>query len=348
MRQGCIRKPASERKLNWYLPEGRILDEDLHRDAVLVLQGVDGRYIRFLDPASEADKVRRDKRGYPIHVLEQNEIDEAEVVEGALYIVEDSDGPVIPQSTRDQVHGLAELGWLYRRIRSRIDAKLADSGAGTIELALCHCLQEEMRRYDCLIASIEARRAGSSPAGSAERQDKPLALSLNLDDPSLSVTLHRLAVWVEGDRLKMRMMGVLVEGCTSELHNTGTLSKRIDSCPLLSATRGGALLSLLHGYTAHGDPFISSFTSALLARVSQPFFRSLAAWIYHGELLDPAGEFFAQARKRNQDGQRDQDDSTSAAESWNGRYRFRKEMLPSFLSEGFGKKVHCSSPLALL
>lgn len=96
---------------------------------------------------------------------------------------------------------------------------------------------------------------------------------------------------------------------------------------------------MLHGYTAHGDPFISTFTSTLLARVSQPFFRSLAAWIYQGELLDPSDEFFVQARKKNQDGATDQDDSTSAAESWNGRYKFRKEMLPSFLSESLGKKV---------
>ena len=108
---------------------------------------------------------------------------------------------------------------------------------------------------------------------------------------------------------------------------------------LSAATRGGALLSSLHGYTTHGDPFISSFTSSLLTRVSQPFFRSLAAWIYNGELLDPSDEFFVRARRKHQDRSRDQDDSTSAAESWNGRYKFRKEMLPSFLNESFGKKV---------
>lgn len=71
--------------------EGRISDEELHRDAVLILQGVDGRYIRFLDPASEAEKARRDKRGYPVHILEQQAVAES-ALEGALYIVEDPDG----------------------------------------------------------------------------------------------------------------------------------------------------------------------------------------------------------------------------------------------------------------
>ena len=114
------------------------------------------------------------------------------------------------------MHNLAELGWLYRRIQTRIHAKLNDSSAGMIELALCHCLQEELREYDNLIASFETRRSTSSITPTESGPKDNLSLSLDLSDPSLGVTLHRLAVWVEGYRLKMRMMGVLVEGCTSE------------------------------------------------------------------------------------------------------------------------------------
>jgi hypothetical protein len=31
-------------------------------------------------------------------------------------------------------------------------------------------------------------------------------------------------------------------------------------------------------------------------------------------------------------------------EAWHGRYRFRKEMLPTFVEERFGKKVKPSPP----
>lgn len=86
-----MRSDASQAEMSVAFEEGRISDQDLYRDAVLVLQGVDGRYIRFLDPASEAEKARRDKRGYPIHVLEQQDVDQS-ALEGALYIVEEPDG----------------------------------------------------------------------------------------------------------------------------------------------------------------------------------------------------------------------------------------------------------------
>jgi gamma-tubulin complex component 3 len=113
------------------------------------------------------------------------------------------------------MHNLAELGWLYRRIQSRIHIKLNDSSAGMIELALCHCLQEELREYDSLIASFETRRGGPTSSTSSTTKND-VSLSLDLADPGLGITLHRIAVWVEGYRLKMRMMGVLVESCTSE------------------------------------------------------------------------------------------------------------------------------------
>lgn len=46
----------------------RVSEIDLLRDAVLALQGIDGHYTHFQDAASG---VERDKRGLPIHPLEQ-------------------------------------------------------------------------------------------------------------------------------------------------------------------------------------------------------------------------------------------------------------------------------------
>lgn len=46
----------------------RVQETDLLRDAVLVLQGINGHNMRFHDAASE---IERDKRGLPVHPLEQ-------------------------------------------------------------------------------------------------------------------------------------------------------------------------------------------------------------------------------------------------------------------------------------
>lgn len=67
------------------------------------------------------------------------------------------------------------------------------------------------------------------------------------NDSMDSLTLGRIAVWTEEWRLKMRMMSTLVQGA-ADVH-------------------GGALVSLIHGYTENGDPFIRGFVSELLEEV---------------------------------------------------------------------------------
>jgi len=79
------------------------------------------------------------------------------------------------------------------------------------------------------------------------------------DSPSMreetGLTLRRLEVWVDEWRLRMRMMSACVEGCQEE------------------DAQGGALVSLINGYTDHGDPFVRKFTDQMLeeVRVFLPF-----------------------------------------------------------------------------
>jgi gamma-tubulin complex component 3 len=132
---------------------------------------------------------------------------------------------------------------------------------------------------------------------------------------------------------------------------------------MFSGATGGALVSLIHTYTSHGDPFIRGFTDQLLEEVSRPFFVTLARWIYEGELYDPFHEFFVDLNvdlKSVQFEQRRKDDllkATGAADAlqmdpdlsqeenpdahqlWDRKFGFREEMLPAFVSESFGKKV---------
>ena len=42
--------------------------------------------------------------------------------------------------------------------------------------------------------------------------------------------------------------------------------------PLLAGAKGGALVSLIHGNTNNGDPFVRSFTDQLLEEVRLQFF----------------------------------------------------------------------------
>uniref|UniRef100_A0A0W0FJX8 Putative gamma-tubulin complex component 3 n=1 Tax=Moniliophthora roreri TaxID=221103 RepID=A0A0W0FJX8_MONRR len=163
-------------------------------------------------------------------------------------------------------------------------------------------------------------------------------------DHESGLTLWRLDVWINEWRLRMRMMSVCVEGA-KESH-------------------GGALVNLIHSYTDNGDPFIRTFTDQLLEEVSKPFFSTLHKWLFSGELYDPFSEFFVAVDASlahvqymhpssltggishlsgDIDGFKvdndDRRDGERGLKLWEEKYRFRKEMLPMFVGETFGKKI---------
>lgn len=92
------------------------------------------------------------------------------------------------------------------------------------------------------------------------------------------------------------------------------------------------------------------------SQVSKPFFATLHRWIFHGDLDDPFHEFFVSPNpelagasfvrlrpflgvdEAGAGGGR----GGAGVEShllWEQKYVFRGEMLPSFVSEEFGRKV---------
>ena len=105
----------------------------------------------------------------------------------------------------------------------------------------------------------------------------------------------------------------------------------------------------------------------ILIEVSKPFFETLQKWLFSGELYDPYLEFFVTVDPELAHLQYvspsslatgagimmgdsafngfnvDQDDLTEERESglrlWQAKYKFRQEMLPAFVGEGFGRKV---------
>jgi gamma-tubulin complex component 3 len=125
----------------------------------------------------------------------------------------------VSQPTKDLLHRLAELGYLYRKISTAIAASKDPScRIGTIEQSLYHALQKELTAYYRLIALLESRltldysKEGLLKPLQVDRsmqQDLPLSI-----DGDTGLTLRRLTVWTEDTKLRMRMMAVLTEGCT--------------------------------------------------------------------------------------------------------------------------------------
>ncbi|KAH9060881.1 gamma-tubulin complex DGRIP91/SPC98 component [Lactarius vividus] len=293
----------------------------LLRDALYLLQGISGKHVRFAtgkDRGSETSLLFSEDHGY------------------------------ISTPTKQLIHKLSEVGHLYIRVDRFIREREARSGIGMIEQSLCHHLQSQLTEYYRLIAVLESQL---NIASNSQDQDTQSSTGGMPPEPDIraeesGLTLRRLDVWVNEWKLRMRMMSVCVEAAKD--------------------THGGALVNIIHSYTENGDPFVRNFTDQLLEEVSKPFFEALQKWLFSGELYDPYLEFFvtvdpelahlqyvypttlaAGAGIMTGDGfggfHVDQDDLTSERESglrlWQGKYKFRQEMLPAFVGEGFGSKI---------
>ncbi|KAH9482698.1 Gamma-tubulin complex component 3 [Psilocybe cubensis] len=281
----------------------------LVRDTLFLMQGISGKYVRF---ASSKDDEKT--------------------------LVFSSDSNIAPP-TQALIHRLAELGYLYSRVERFIQERERTSGVGMIEQSLCHYMQAQLTEYYRLIAVLETQLSSFHKEG-----QKAQETAENLET---GLSLRRLDVWVNEWRLRMRMMSVCVEGARG--------------------AHGGALVNLIHSYTENGDPFVRKFTDELLEEVSRPFFATLHKWLFSGELYDPFEEFFVSADSSlghipyvhpssllggisqfpndNVFGglNADNDDLSGVRESgqklWETKYRFRKDMLPSFVGEPFGRKI---------
>jgi gamma-tubulin complex component 3 len=123
----------------------------------------------------------------------------------------------VSQPTKDVLHRLAELGYLYRKISSAIAASKSPAARiGMIEQSLYHALQKELTAYYRLIAVLESRLASEQDVLLKPMQvDKALEQELPLSiDGDTGLTLRRLLLWTEDTKLRMRMMAVLIEGCS--------------------------------------------------------------------------------------------------------------------------------------
>ncbi|KAF8165302.1 gamma-tubulin complex, DGRIP91/SPC98 component [Crassisporium funariophilum] len=284
----------------------------LLRDTLYLMQGISGKYVRF---ASSHEDEKRIVFGNDVKTL-------------------------IAPPTQALIHRLAELGYLYSRVEGFVREREGAIGVGMIEQSLCHHLQTQLTEYYRLIAILETQMSSSTPCDDSSSGETDRKQETGL-------SLRRLDVWVNEWRLRMRMMSVCVEGARG--------------------SHGGALVNLIHSYTDNGDPFVRKFTDELLEEVSRPFFATLHKWLFSGELYDPFKEFFVSVDSTlghiayvhpssmpgginhlSDDGglagfNADVDDASGLQENssklWETKYSFRKDMLPMFVGESFGRKI---------
>ncbi|KAL5530574.1 SPC98 [Sanghuangporus sanghuang] len=284
----------------------QLSEEALLRDALYILQGISGKYVKLVEG-------------------------EGKNLESRL-VFSDDPQHFISVPNRTLIHRLSELGHLYSRIANFVRQREGTGGVGMIEQSLCHYLESQLTEYYRLIAVLESQMQIS-------KYDKSKDDSGVTEEDS-GLTLKRLEVWIDDWRLRLRMMSTCVEGCQD--------------------LRGGALVNLIHSYTENGDPFVRKVTDELLEEVSKPFFVMLHKWLFSGELYDPFSEFFVhidpelanvhfvQHTSNQQNGffgddGLDNDDIPGeyrgGLQLWESKYIFRKEMLPAFVGEEFGRKI---------
>ncbi|CAJ0868824.1 6386_t:CDS:10, partial [Entrophospora sp. SA101] len=105
-------------------PNKEISEAQLLRDIVFVLQGIEGQHIKFEKGSSS-------------------------------YIIDSK--MTITYSTRDLLHRLTELGWLYRRVNEYVKINFNDPSIGLVGQAFSSALQRELTEYYKFIATIEAQ-----------------------------------------------------------------------------------------------------------------------------------------------------------------------------------------------
>lgn len=280
-----------------------ISEAELMRDIIYLLQGINGKHVGFEDvilPASnEVGETREAERIIKVKFFRDSE-------------------HLISHPTKHLIHRVAELGRLYKRIDDFHRQFSQKEGTGLIMQSLCHFVSSELTDYYRLVAILEAQMNN---------------IDVNIGDQK-GLTLRRISVWTEEVTLRMRLISTIIEGCQD--------------------AHGGAIVSLIHSYTFHGDPLIRKFTAEILGQVSKPFFHALSLWIFEGELQDPFEEFFVEANKdlKATWGPTGEDLNSALYMStsqdhhmappsslWQNQFRFRTEMLPSFIRETFGRKI---------
>lgn len=156
-----------EKNIFLYSASHEVSEAALLREIIYIFQGIEGKVIR-LDQTNDA------------------------------YRIDSKLG--VPKAVRDLVNKLAELGWLFRKIRKYLDAHAGDKAMGLVGQSFCAALQQELTEYYRLLAVLE----GQHQVGDA---------GFVGEGASGSLTLRRLMVWTYDPLMRLRTLAALVDAC---------------------------------------------------------------------------------------------------------------------------------------
>lgn len=168
-----------------------ILESELVKDALSIMAGHDGRYVRFKTPVDKSGPRRPFKRGEIVTNDEPEEpvipYERSELEDGIYFALNPDESISAP--TRDLLHRLSEIGWLHNKVDKAIKEREGRE-IGMVEQSLHAALGEDITKYYELVAQLEGLRRDTTGA---------------------ALTLRVLLVRTEDMKLRMRMMGTLVE-----------------------------------------------------------------------------------------------------------------------------------------
>eukprot|EP01133_Synstelium_polycarpum_P001381 gene1381-1591_t len=122
------------------------------------------------------------------------------------------------------------------------------------------------------------------------------------------LTLRGMMVWVQIPLAKIRVLVALTNA--------------------VAGTKGGATVSVVVSFAAHGNAAIQKTILALQARVILPIYSMVNRWINDGELADPHEEFFIGKTA-----------GVPLERVWRDKYTLRQELVPSLFSPATSRRI---------
>jgi len=224
---------------------------------------------------------------------------EQQLVRAVLYALQGIDGHLIKLNEGNQSFTVASLKSLSPEKRKMV-------------LILCELgwLYRHVAQYVKNTVRDESRGLVSQSFCGALQAEltEYFRLIAILENEESNLTLRQLKVWSQEPLRRLRLMAEMVDS--------------------VQGLRGGALASVVHLHSRHGDPFVSSFVDSIMRKVSAPIFESIRLWAMHGELSDACNEFFISA-----------DLSVPDERLWFDKYKLTSTMIPGFIGKHLARKI---------
>ncbi len=119
----------------------------LVRDMLYVFQGIDGTYVRYYDAPTASTAASSTSAAASV-------APRGPPSPHGGYRICDSTAPSVPQSTRQLVCRLGEVGWLFRKVTWFLEQQSVAEALGRVSQALCAALQEHVASHFGDIAAL--------------------------------------------------------------------------------------------------------------------------------------------------------------------------------------------------